>query len=140
MKPEDLARPGLFTLGLFGVAATALLGFAAGVAVSRDPESLMRTARRLARDAAKGIERASFFAAQASEHIGDLWAEAREEARAEIDAAEFERASGRTSAPSAPAGNPAPAAKKRSPRARATPARKRAGAVAADGAGKSAKV
>jgi hypothetical protein len=31
-------------------------------------------------------------AAQAREHVGDLWAEARDEALAEVDAADFERA------------------------------------------------
>jgi hypothetical protein len=40
MKIEDVARPGLLALGVVGVAATALLGFAAGVAVARDPEVL----------------------------------------------------------------------------------------------------
>jgi hypothetical protein len=92
MKIEDLARPGLLALGVAGLAATALIGFAAGMAVSRDPEALRRTARRVAREAARGIERATLLASQASEHIGDLWAEAREEALAEVDAADFERA------------------------------------------------
>jgi hypothetical protein len=88
MKIEDVARPGLLALGVVGVAATALLGFAAGVAVARDPEVLRRTARGLAR----GLERATLMAAQAREHVGDLWAEAREDALAEVDAADFERA------------------------------------------------
>jgi hypothetical protein len=88
MKIEDVARPGLLALGVVGVAATALLGFAAGIAVARDPEVLRRTARGLAR----GLERATLMAAQAREHVGDLWAEAREDALAETDAADFERA------------------------------------------------
>ena len=70
MKFAELARPGLLVLG---IAATALLGFAAGVAVSRDPEAVRRTTRRVARAAALGLERATLLAAQAREHIGDLW-------------------------------------------------------------------
>jgi hypothetical protein len=92
MKVDELARPGLIVLGLVGVAATALLGFAAGVVVARDPEALRRTARRVAREAARGLERASLMAAQAREHVGDLWSEAREEVLAEVDAADFQRA------------------------------------------------
>jgi hypothetical protein len=107
MKIEDVARPGLLVLGVVGVAATALLGFAAGVAVARDPEVLRRTARGLAR----GVERATLMAAQAREHVGDLWAEAREEALAEVDAADFERAAAKAS-PAAPAGAAAAAPRK----------------------------
>ena len=99
MKIEDLARPGLLALGVAGIAATALIGFAAGVAVSRDPEALRRTGRRVVREAARGIERASLLAAQASEHVRDLWAEAREEALAEVDAADFERTASRRAEP-----------------------------------------
>lgn len=88
MKIEEVARPGLIALGVVGIAATALLGFAAGMAVARDPEALRRTARRIAR----GIEGATLMAAQARERVGDLWAEVREEARADVDAADFERA------------------------------------------------
>lgn len=108
MKIEEIARPGLIALG-FGIAATALLGFAAGVAVTRDPEALRRTARRVAR----GLERAALMAAQAREHVGDLWAEAREEALADVDAADFERAAAAASkaAPAAAAAAAAPARK-----------------------------
>ena len=91
MKISDLARPGLIVLGVAGLAASALVGFAAGVVAGRDPEALRRTARRVAREAALGVERATLLAAQAREHIGDLWAEAREEALAEVDAADFEK-------------------------------------------------
>jgi len=114
MKIEDVARPGLIALGVVGVAATALLGFAAGVAVSRDPEVLRRTARGLAR----GLERVTLMAAQAREHVGDLWAEASEEALAEVDAADFERAAAKASAtvPAASAAAaPRKAARKRAP-------------------------
>lgn len=95
MKFEDIARPGLLTLGALGVAglaATALAGFAVGMAVSRDPEAVKRAARNLARHTAQGLEKATLLAAQAREHVGDLWAEAREEALAEVDAADFARA------------------------------------------------
>jgi hypothetical protein len=132
MKIEDVARPGLLALGVVGVAATALLGFAAGVAVARDPEALRRTARGLAR----GLERATLMAAQAREHVGDLWAEAREEALAEVDAADFERAAANASkaAPAATAAAaPSNAARKRASRPRkprASP--KSAAEIAAD--------
>ena len=96
MKIEDLARPGLMAFGVAGLAATALLGFAAGVALSRDPEALRRAAQRTAREAARGLEQATLLAAQAREQVGDLWAEAREHAVAEVDAADFERSAART--------------------------------------------
>jgi hypothetical protein len=95
MKIEDLTRPGIMVLaalGAAGLAATALAGFAAGVAVSRDPEGMKRKLRRVAQSAARGLEQATLAAAQAREQIGDLWAEAREEALAEVDAADFDRA------------------------------------------------
>jgi len=126
MKIEEVARPGMLALGVVGIAATALLGFAAGVAVARDPDVLRRTARRLAR----GLERATLMAAQAREHVGDLWAEAREEALAEVDAADFERAaaSAAKAAPTAAAtaapkkATRKPASRPRKPRAsRAAP-------------------
>lgn len=92
MKIEELVRPGLVALGVVGIAATALLGFAAGVAVSRDPEALRRTVRRVAGAAALGLEHATLMAAQLREQVGDLWAEAREAAVGDVDAADFERA------------------------------------------------
>ncbi len=119
MKTEDLARPGVLALGVVGIAATALLGFAAGVAVARDPEILRRTARRLAR----GLESATLMAAQAREHVGDLWAQAREEAIAEVDAADFERAAS-SAAKAAPAAAAAAAAPVKTPRKRAAGTRK----------------
>ena len=96
MKIAELARPGLI---VFGIAATALLGFAAGMAVSRDPEAVRRTTRRVVRAAALGLERATLMAAQAREHVGDLWAEAREAAVADVDEADFERAAAAVSKP-----------------------------------------
>ncbi len=118
MKFDDITRPGLLTLGALGVAglaATALAGFAVGMAVSRDPEAVKRAARGLARNAAQGLEKATLLAAQAREHVGDLWAEAREEALAEVDAADFARAA----AAAAPAAS-TPAATRR-PRNKVNP-------------------
>jgi hypothetical protein len=97
MKIESLARPGLIALGVAGIGATALLGFAAGMAVSRDPEAVHRTLRRVAGAAAFGLERARLMAAQAREHVGDLWAEAREAAVADVDETDFSRAAARAS-------------------------------------------
>jgi hypothetical protein len=100
--------------------------------VARDPEVLRRTARGLAR----GLERATLMAAQTREHVGDLWAEAREEALAEVDAADFERAAANASkaAPAATAAAaPSNAARKRASRPRkprASP--KSAAEIAAD--------
>lgn len=134
MKIEDIARPGMLALGVVGVTATALLGFAAGVAVARDPEVLRRTVRRVA----LGLERATLMAAQAREHVGDLWAEAREEAVADVDAADFERAA--ASAPKAARAAAAAAAPTKAPRKRAASPRKarKSTAAVAEVAGKDA--
>lgn len=99
MKIDELARPGLIVLGVVGIAATTLLGFAAGVVAARDPQALRRTVRRVALEVARSLERATLMAAQAREQVGDLWAEVREEALGEVDAADFERAA--ASAPKA---------------------------------------
>ena len=99
MKIDELARPGLIVLGVVGIAATTLLGFAAGVVAARDPQALRRTVRRVALEAARSLERATLMAAQVREQAGDLWAEVREEALGEVDAADFERAA--ASAPKA---------------------------------------
>ena len=130
MKIDELARPGLMALGVVGIAATTLLGFAVGLAMARDPQALRRTARRVVREAARGLERASLMAAQAREHVGDLWAEAREEALAEVDAADFKRATAGASkaSPTAAAGvgtaGVAPAPQSQAPRKRASRPRK----------------
>jgi hypothetical protein len=103
MKIEEIAQPGVIALGVVGIAATALLGFAAGAAVARDPEVLRRTVRRVARS----LERATLVVAQAREHVGDLWAEAREDAIAEVDAADFKRAASSAAKPAPAAAAPA---------------------------------
>lgn len=148
MKIEDFTRPGLLKLGALGVAglaATALAGFAVGVAVSRDPETLKRAARSLARNAARGIEQATLMAAQAREYLGDLWAEAREEALAEADEADFARAAAAAPPAAATAMADAPARRPRKKPAaagdavakapRAAPRARKRGATSAPGAG-----
>ena len=130
MKIDELARPGLMALGVVGIAATTLLGFAVGLAMARDPQALRRTARRVVREAARGLERAWLMAAQAREHVGDLWAEAREEALAEVDAADFKRATAAASPASATAAagvgtaGVAPAPQSQAPRKRVSRPRK----------------
>ena len=131
MKIESLARPGLIALGVAGIGATALLGFAAGMAMSRDPEALRRMVRRVAGAAAFGLESARLMAAQAREHVGDLWAEAREAAVADVDESDFSRATARASKTAVAAADMTaevappsaqPPARKRATRARKTPA------------------
>lgn len=140
MKIETFDRPGLVVLGVVGIAATALLGFAAGMAVSRDPEAVRRTARRVVGAAATGLERATLMAAQAREQLGDLWAEARDAAASDIDDADFERAAAAASksplapsaeAPSVPKNKPA---RKRAPQARKARAPKSSSSEAASDA------
>jgi microcystin-dependent protein len=126
MKIEELVRPGLVALGVVGITATALLGFAVGVAVSRDPEALRRTARRVAGAAALGIEHATLMAAQLREHVGDLWAEAREAAVVDTDAADFERAKAAASKAQRAAANATATPDAEAAAAVAKPARKRA--------------
>jgi type IV secretory pathway TrbL component len=75
---NDLQKPLVAAL-LLGAAAT--VGFAAGFVVGRDPE----TARRLARAAANGLARTRIAMADAMEGLGDLWAEARDQAHREIE-------------------------------------------------------
>jgi hypothetical protein len=94
MKLEEIARPGVVMFGVAGLAAGALLGFAAGVAVMRDPEAARRAAARAARLASQGFEQATLLAAQAREQLGDIWAEAEAavaHARTTADEADFAR-------------------------------------------------
>ena len=147
MKIEELTRPGLLALGLAGITATALLGFAAGVAVSRDPQAVHRTARRVARAAALGLERATLLAAQVRERAGDLWAEAREAAVADVDDADFKRATAAAASASpdetASATDEAKVATAKKParkRATAAPRRPKAKPESTAASGKAAKV
>lgn len=126
MKIDTLTRSGLVALGVAAIAATALLGFAAGVAVSRDPEALRRRARLVVGAAAAGVERATLMAAQAREQLGDLWAEARDAAVTDVDEADFERAAAAAAkAPrAATTAGAASARGKKTARKQAPPARK----------------
>ena len=127
MKIESLTRPGLIAISLvslLGVAATALLGFAAGVAVTRDPQAVRGATRRVARTAAVGLERASLMAAQARERIGDLWAEAQGAAADEVDDVDFQRAAAEAARKPGPSAAAKPTEEAGAARAK-PPARKR---------------
>jgi|GEM_PF-2349183 len=140
MKVQALARGGLLVLG---VAAGALLGFAAA-ASTRDPQALRRSAARYLRGAAQGLEQATLMAAQAREHIADLWAEAREDALADVDAADFARQAAAAAAaaeagPAAAAAEPAAAPKRPAAQRKRRPAPTAAAVAAAPVAKKAAR-
>lgn len=82
MSPKDLLGPGAALLGL---AAAGALGFAAGFIVARDP----RVLRRVAGAIAAGAERVSVAVAESREELADLWAEVRDEARADAEVRAF---------------------------------------------------
>jgi hypothetical protein len=80
--PKDLFKP----LGsIAALAGSAALGFVAGYAVGRDPAA----AKRLMQFVATSFDRASLAVAETREELGDLWAEARSEARAHWEEAQF---------------------------------------------------
>jgi hypothetical protein len=80
--PKDLFKP----LGsIAALAGSAALGFVAGYAVGRDPAA----AKRLMQFVARSFDRASLAVAETREELGDLWAEARTEARAQWEDAQF---------------------------------------------------
>lgn len=80
--PKDLFKP----LGsIAALAGSAALGFVAGYAVGRDPAA----AKRLMQFVARSFDRASLAVAETREELGDLWAEARSEARAHWEDAQF---------------------------------------------------
>jgi hypothetical protein len=66
---------------LFGAAAIAALGFAAGYLAGRDPQRL----RRWTQAAAGGLERIQSALSETREELADLWAEARADARAAVE-------------------------------------------------------
>jgi hypothetical protein len=99
---NDLQKP---LVGVLALGAAATAGFLAGYIVGRDPE----TARRLARSVAGGLTRAQVAAADAMESLGDLWAEARAEARREVEDERFAEESTIAAAATPPA-EPAAAA------------------------------
>jgi hypothetical protein len=123
MKIDQIPRPSPIVLGVTGLAAIAMLGFAAGLVVARNPQALAGAARRVAREAARGLEQASLLAAQTREHMGDLWAEVREEVRAEVDDADFERAAASASTAKTVAGSEQTAAASPTTRKRSTPSK-----------------
>lgn len=79
---NDMQKPLVAVLAL-GAAATA--GFVAGYLVGRDPE----TARKLVGSVAGGLTRAQVAFAEAVENLGDLWADARADARRDIEEERF---------------------------------------------------
>jgi hypothetical protein len=81
MDVRDLARPVGLLAGMTLVAGTLAVGYL----VTRDRESL----RRLVRVAAASVERVSVALAETREELEDLWAQARDEARQEIEGAAF---------------------------------------------------
>ncbi len=81
MDVRDLARPVGLLAGMTLVAGTLAVGYL----VTRDRESL----RRLVRVAAGTVERVSAALAETREELEDLWAQARDEARQEIEDAAF---------------------------------------------------
>jgi hypothetical protein len=90
MKILDLARPSWGAMAVAALAGTAV-GFAVGFVVGRDPAAARRAAGRATQWAATGVEQATLWAAQLREHLGDLWAEARDASLGAVDAADFER-------------------------------------------------
>lgn len=112
--PKDLFKP----LGsIAALAGSAALGFVAGYAVGRDPAA----AKRLMQFVARSFDRASLAVAETREELGDLWAEARADARAQWEEAQFaeHEAAAAAAAPVAaepeeavPKGKPASAAKR----------------------------
>jgi hypothetical protein len=84
MSVEDMLK------GTGAVAAVGLVSVAAvGIAtlITRHPE----TARRAVRTLMHGARRVGLALAQTREELGDLWAEAREELRDDLDFAEVRR-------------------------------------------------
>lgn len=94
MGPKDLLKPGTIALG---VVAAGAIGFAAGFLVARDPQRL----RQLARAVAGGVERVAVALAESREELADLWAEAREDARHDIETQAFTAAAAATASAAA---------------------------------------
>jgi hypothetical protein len=101
MSLEDLVRRGAAIAAITTVAALA----GAGVWVAlKHPE----LGRRALKSLARGAEKVRLAVAETAEELGDLWAEARDEVAAEIEAKAFPP----TPALAGPKGKP-PAARKR---------------------------
>ena len=82
MDLKDLQTP---LIGALGLGAAASAGFVAGYIVGRDPE----LARKLTGALASGLTRTQVALAETWENLGDLWAEARDEAREQVEAERF---------------------------------------------------
>lgn len=94
---------------LLALAGTAVVGFAAGYLLGRDPHLL----RRVFAAAAGGWEQTRLAAAEASEEIADHWAEAGETARARVEEGAFgAAAAAAATVPEAPAAPPIRKAKR----------------------------
>jgi hypothetical protein len=77
------------------LAAAAAVGLAAGYVIARDPQAL----RRFARVAAGGLQRLQVAVAETREEIADLWADAQDEARHDIEESAFAAATTMAAAP-----------------------------------------
>jgi hypothetical protein len=82
MSLEDLARRTATVAALAGI--TALVGAGTWIAVKR-PD----LARQALRTLARGAEKLRLAVAETAEELGDVWAEARDEVAAEIEARAF---------------------------------------------------
>jgi hypothetical protein len=80
--PKDLFKP---LGGVAVLAGAAALGFVAGYAIGRNPDA----AKKVMQFVASGFDRLSLAVAETREELGDYWAEARAEARAEVEEAQF---------------------------------------------------
>lgn len=104
MSIEDILK-GTGVVAAVGAASAAALGL--GALVTRHPE----TARNGLRILMQGVQRVGLAAAQTREELGDLWAEAREQLREDLDLAQARWTAGAwASEPAAPSGRHAPAA------------------------------
>lgn len=118
MALMDSARP-LLWIGALAASATA--GFAVGYMVARDPAVVRRWARLLA----GGVERGQLALAEAREHLADVWAEVREEARGEAEEAAFAQAAAAAAASTKRAARASSGARTRTRTAGATARRTR---------------
>jgi hypothetical protein len=116
MSLEDLARRTAAVAAITTVAA--LAGTGIWIAL-KHPE----LGRRALKSLARGAEKLRLAVAETAEELGDLWAEARDEVAAEIEAKAFASAS--PQALTGPKGKPR-TARKRTPRRSAGSTRKQA--------------
>jgi hypothetical protein len=106
---KDMTRPAGVLSGLATLTAMGLVG---AYLLTRDRETL----KRVIQVAAGTVERVSAALAETREELFDLWEQARDEARHEMDEAAFREA--KTPHEEAPAEEPAPPAPAPKPRRR----------------------